>query len=55
MTTIQDNNLPIYLQKYTLQVLCDENSSQECGSIQYSTVGVLPSNVKKKTCMEFSW
>ena len=48
MTTIQDKNLPIYLQKYTLQVVCDGNLSQECGSIEYSTVGVLPSNVKKK-------
>ena len=48
MTTITDNNLPIYLQNYTLKVLCNETSSQECGSIQYSTVGVLPSNVKNK-------
>ena len=48
MTTIRDNNLPIYLQKYSLRVLCHENSSEECGSIQYSTVGVLPSNLKEK-------
>ena len=57
--TISQNNLPIYLQEYTISVLdnlssidCngaeDSNvgSKNEVGTIQYSTLGVIPSNKK---------
>ena len=80
---IPENNLPIYLQNYTVNVLCYEkaydneincesgiygccsdevtpkenifgtNCIPECGSSKYSTVGILPSNVKQKRIWNF--
>jgi len=51
--TIPQNNLPIYLQEYTISVLgnldsvdCTVAPKDEVGTIQYSTLGVIPSNVK---------
>ena len=53
--TIPENNLPIYLQNYTISVLANLTSldcavniapEKEVGTIQYSTLGVIPSNVK---------
>ena len=48
--TIPENNLPIYLQNYTVSVECTEN---KCGSVRYSTVGVIPSDVSKKRVWNF--
>ena len=51
--TIPQNNLPIYLQEYTVSVLgnltsldCTVAPEDEVGTIQYSTLGVIPSNKK---------
>jgi len=51
--TIPQNNLPIYLQEYTVSVLgnltsldCSVSPEKEVGTIQYSTLGVIPSNKK---------
>ena len=51
--TISQNNLPIYLQEYTISVLgnltslnCSVTPEDEVGTIQYSTLGIIPSNKK---------
>ena len=51
--TIPQNNLPIYLQNYTIFVLgnltsldCSVSPKDEVGTIEYSTLGVIPSNKK---------
>lgn len=43
---IPDNNLPIYLQKYTVDIL--DRKEKEYGSVLYTTVGAIPSNVKEQ-------
>ena len=48
--TIPENNLPIYLQNYTASVQCKANI---CGSVRYSTVGVIPSDLKEKRVWNF--
>ena len=45
MIKIPQNNLPIYLQNYTVTILSGDETS---GSVDYSTVGIIPSNVQKK-------
>lgn len=45
MNEIPENNLPIYLQNYTVTILSGDETS---GSVDYSTVGIIPSNVQKK-------
>ena len=44
--TIPDNNLPVYLQKYDVDILDDEKKS--AGKFVYTTVGAIPSNEKEK-------
>ena len=43
---IADNNLPVFLQQYNIDIYDDENES--VGRILYTTVGALPSNRKEK-------
>ena len=40
------NNIPVYLQKYTIHIL-DETSLEKKGNVQYGTVGALPSNKRE--------
>lgn len=40
------NNIPVYLQKYTIHIL-DEKSQERKGDVQYGTVGALPSNKRE--------
>lgn len=40
------NNIPVYLQKYTIHIL-DESSLDKKGDVQYGTVGALPSNKRE--------
>ena len=43
---IPDNNLPVYLQKYDVDILDDKKES--VGKDLYTTVGAIPSNEKEK-------
>ena len=45
---IPDNNLPIYLQKYTVEIFSSKENETKYGSIVYSTVGAIPSNQEEK-------
>ena len=42
---IPPNNLPIYLQKYTVAIHDGEKKPTPTGKVLYSTVGAIPSNV----------
>ena len=57
MSLIPPNNLPIYLQKYTISILCSSSenidTSKTCGTVKYSTVGLFPSNIKEKRVWNF--
>ena len=44
--TIPDNNLPVYLQRYNVDILDDKKES--VGKVLYTTVGAIPSNEKEK-------
>ena len=44
--TIPDNNLPVYLQKYDVNILDDKKES--VGKVLYTTTGAIPSNEKEK-------
>ena len=44
--TIPDNNLPVYLQKYDVNILDDKKDS--VGKVLYTTTGAIPSNEKEK-------
>lgn len=44
---IPNNNLPIYLQEYTVDIL-DDSENKKAGSVQYTTVGAISSNEKGK-------
>lgn len=48
--TIPENNLPIYLQNYTASVQC---GADNCGSVRYNTVGLIPSDVSEKRVWNF--
>ena len=43
---LDSNNLPVYLQKYDVDILDDKNES--VGKLLYNSVGALPSNKKEK-------
>ena len=44
---IPDNNLPVYLQKYKVDIF-DSEDKTKAGSVLYTTVGAIPSNEKEK-------
>ena len=44
--TIPDNNLPVFLQKYDVNILDDKKDS--VGKVLYTTTGAIPSNEKEK-------
>lgn len=44
--TIAPNNVPIYLQKYNVNIFSERNES--VGKVMYTTVGTIPSNEKNK-------
>jgi hypothetical protein len=44
--TIPDNNLPVFLQKYDVNILDDKKES--VGKVLYTTTGAIPSNKKEK-------
>ena len=44
--TIPNNNLPVYLQRYDVDILDDKKES--VGNVLYTTTGVIPSNQKEK-------
>lgn len=49
---IPDKNLPIYLQKYTVDIFDDKQTKS--GSILYTTVGAIPSNVNEQRVWELN-
>ena len=50
--TIPNNNLPIYLQRYTVDIF--GNKEKKYGDVLYSTVGAIPSNVKEERVWELN-
>ena len=44
---ISPDNLPIYLQKYTVAIHDGEKKPTITGEVLYSTVGAIPSNVSE--------
>lgn len=50
MTEIPENNLPIYLQNYTVSIL---SGNEKSGTVDYTTVGIIPSNVSGKKVWNF--
>ena len=51
---IPDNNLPIYLQKYKVNILDGKDNDTKAGSVTYTTVGTIPSNVKNTRVWNFN-
>jgi len=51
---IPDNNLPIYLQKYKVNILDGKDNDTKAGSVTYTTVGAIPSNVKNERVWAFN-
>lgn len=52
--TIPDNNLPVYFQKYKVEILDGKDNKTKTGSITYTTVGALPSNLKNERVWAFN-
>lgn len=52
--TIPKNNLPVYLQKYNVTIFDGKDTTTKAGSVTYTTVGALPSNVKNKRVWNFN-
>jgi len=50
--TIPDNNLPVYFQKYKVDIL--DSKKESVGRVLYTTVGAIPSNVKNKRVWAFN-
>ena len=50
MTKIPEYNLPIYLQNYTVSIL---SGNEKSGTVDYTTVGIIPSNVSGKKVWNF--
>lgn len=51
--TIPDNNLPVYLQKYKVHISDGKDNESKAGSVKYTTVGAIPSNVKNERIWNF--
>lgn len=49
---ISDNNLPVYFQRYNVDILDDKN--EFAGKVLYTTVGAIPSNVKNERVWSFN-
>jgi hypothetical protein len=49
--TILDNNLPVYFQKYKVDIL--DSKKESVGRVLYTTVGAIPSNVKNERVWAF--
>ena len=49
---ISDNNLPVYLQRYNVDILDDKK--EFAGKVLYTTVGAIPSNVKNNRVWSFN-
>ncbi len=52
-TTIPDNNLPLYFQQYKVYIVDAKDNKSDAGSVQYTTVGAIPSNIKNKRVWAF--
>ena len=52
--TIPDNNLPVYFQKYKVEILDSKDNKTKTGSITYTTVGAIPSNLKNERVWVFN-
>ena len=52
--TIPDNNLPVYFQKYKVEILDSKDNKTKTGSITYTTVGAIPSNLKNERVWAFN-
>ena len=52
--TIPDNNLPVYFQKYKVEILDSKDNKTKTGSITYTTVGAIPSNLKNERVFRIS-
>ena len=50
--TIPDNNLPVYFQKYKVDIL--DSKKESVGRVLYTTVGAIPSNVKNERVWAFN-
>lgn len=58
-TIIPDNNLPVYLQEYVVEIKEEDDrlpfdSLKKAGVVNYSTVGAIPSNLPAKRVWEFN-
>jgi hypothetical protein len=49
---ISDNNLPVYFQRYNVDILDDKK--EFAGRVLYTTVGAIPSNVKNERVWSFN-
>ena len=52
--TIPDNNLPVYLQQYQVHILDAKDNESKAGSVKYTTVGAIPSNIKNERVWAFN-
>ena len=52
--TIPDNNLPVYLQQYQVHILDTKDNESKAGSVKYTTVGAIPSNIKNERVWAFN-
>ena len=52
--TIPYNNLPVYFQEYTVHILDGKDDQSKAGSVKYTTVGAIPSNVKNERVWTFN-
>ena len=50
---IPNNNLPVYFQKYKVDILDGIDNVTKAGSVTYTTVGAIPSNVKEERVWSF--